>query len=65
MSFFSVIIPTYNRAFIITKAIDSVLCQTFEDFELIIINDASTDNTEEVVLKYKDNRLSYFKNTWN
>jgi glycosyltransferase involved in cell wall biosynthesis len=63
--FFSVIIPTYNRANSIAKAIASVLSQTFSDFELIIIDDASTDNTEQIVASYKDNRISYFKNSYN
>lgn len=55
--FFSVIIPTYNRAFIIEKTIASVLNQTFEDFELIIVNDASTDNTGEVISRIQDKRI--------
>lgn len=63
----SVIIPTYNRASLLPRAIDSVLIQTFVDFELIIINDASTDNTEEVVNEYltKDTRVKYICNKNN
>jgi glycosyltransferase involved in cell wall biosynthesis len=61
MSFFSIIIPTYNRAHIIGKAIDSVLSQTFTDFELIIVDDGSTDNTQNVVTSIGDNRIQYFK----
>ena len=45
----SVIIPTYNRAHLIGRAIQSVLNQTYSDFELIIVDDRSTDNTEKVV----------------
>jgi glycosyltransferase involved in cell wall biosynthesis len=58
----SVIIPTYNRAHLLTQAIDSVLNQTFTDFELIIVDNYSGDNTESVVKSYKDKRIRYFKN---
>ena len=51
----SIILPTYNwKSEWLSKSIDSVLNQTFKDFELIIINDASTNNIEETILKYKD-----------
>jgi glycosyltransferase involved in cell wall biosynthesis len=63
--FFSIIIPTYNRAHLITKAIKSVLEQSFQDFELIIVDDASTDNTEEIVAQIKDSRIRYFKQKEN
>lgn len=55
------IIPTYNRADFIGKTIASVLNQDFEDFELIIVDDGSTDNTAEVVAKISDNRISYYQ----
>jgi GT2 family glycosyltransferase len=48
----SVIIPTYNRAWILREAIDSVLTQEFEDFELIVVDDGSTDNTREILETY-------------
>jgi glycosyltransferase involved in cell wall biosynthesis len=65
MSFFSVIIPTYNREKFILPAIESVLNQMFTDFELIIIDDASTDNTEQIVTSIADSRIVYVKNSIN
>lgn len=57
----SVIITTYNRAHLVGDAIDSVLKQTFIDFELIVVDDGSADNTEQVVGSYIDPRLKYIK----
>ena len=58
----SVIIPVYNREDYIGEAIESVLNQTYKNFELIIVNDGSTDNTENIVKGYaeKDKRIKYF-----
>jgi glycosyltransferase involved in cell wall biosynthesis len=50
----SVIIPTYNRGWILKEAIDSVLSQDFTDFELIVVNDGSTDNTQDILSSYKE-----------
>lgn len=50
----SVIIPTYNRAKYVTKAIDSILAQTYKDYEIIVVDDGSTDHTPEVLKKYGD-----------
>lgn len=50
----SVIIPTYNRAFFLKKAIDSVLFQTYQDFELIVVDDGSNDGTGNIISQYKD-----------
>ena len=61
----SVIVPTYNRAHMITEAIESVLSQTFKDFELIIVDNYSTDDTESIVKSYVDKRIRYFKNQNN
>lgn len=57
MPFFSIILPTYNRAHFLPTAIESVLNQTFGDWELIIVDDGSIDNTKEVVCNYVDNRI--------
>lgn len=54
----SVIIPTYNRSQFVTQAIESVLCQTYPNIELIVVNDGSTDDTEEKLQPYMD-RLTY------
>lgn len=57
----SVIIPTYNRANLLPRAIQSVLNQTFQDFELIVVDDGSTDNTKKIVAEFqkKDRRIKY------
>ena len=59
--FFSVCIPTYNRANFLPQAIESVLAQDFTDFELIICDNASTDNTQQVVENYQDKRIRYVR----
>jgi glycosyltransferase involved in cell wall biosynthesis len=56
----SVVIPLYNKAPYIARAIDSVLNQTEQDFEIIVVNDASTDGGEETVKKYIDSRIRLF-----
>lgn len=63
----SVIICTYNREKLLPRAIDSVLSQSLKDLELIIIDDASTDKTEDLISLYikKDKRIKYFKNDYN
>jgi glycosyltransferase involved in cell wall biosynthesis len=63
--FFSIIIPAYNRAHSIKKAIASILNQTFNDFEIIIIDDASIDNTKEVIDEIEDPRINYYRNETN
>lgn len=51
----SVIVPTYNRSELLPRAINSILNQTFKDFELIIVDDGSTDNTKKIIEKYSEN----------
>ena len=62
----SVIMPVYNtKEEYLREAIESILNQTFKDFELIIVNDGSTNNAEEVIKSYKDKRIRYYKNETN
>ncbi len=62
MSQFSIITPTYNNADNISNAIESIISQKFQDWQLIIVDDGSTDNTEATVGKYlKDRRINYYK----
>lgn len=65
--YFSIVIPTYNRASRISACVDSVINQTFEDWELIIIDDCSTDNTFEVLKPFLDKypQITYLKNKYN
>jgi glycosyltransferase involved in cell wall biosynthesis len=58
---FSIVIPTYNREKILLRAIKSVLSQSFETFEIIVVDDGSTDDTEKVVHALKDKRIRYIK----
>ncbi len=57
--------PVYNGEKYLNAAIDSILNQTFPNFEFIIINDGSTDKTEDIILSYKDIRIRYVKNEVN
>ena len=59
--FFSIIIPTYNRANFIATTIKSVLDQSYSKFELIVVDDGSTDNTEKIVKSFSDIRIKYYK----
>lgn len=62
----SIIMPSYNTAEYISASIDSVLAQTYTDWELIIVDDCSTDNTDEIVKGYlNDERIRYIKNEKN
>ena len=59
---FTVIMTTYNRAHLLTRAVESVLSQTLRDFELLVIDNGSTDATREVVRSISDDRVAYVRN---
>lgn len=60
MPFISIIIPLYNKEKFIESTLKSVLNQSFTDYEILIINDGSTDSSHEKVLQFKDSRIRYF-----
>lgn len=61
MPYVSIIMPAYNRAWIIKRAIESILVQTYGNFELIVVDDGSTDNTAEVISGFTDRRVTLLK----
>lgn len=61
----SIIMPSWNTGRFIKRSIDSVIAQTYENWELLIVDDCSTDNTNEIVAQYADARIRYFKNEKN
>ena len=61
----SVIITTYNRATLLPRAVDSVLAQTYSDYEVIIVDDCSSDNTQEVIAGFHDPRIRSFRHETN
>ena len=60
MPYFSIVIPVYNKEKFVAKTLKSVLDQTFTDYEIIIVNDGSTDQSEAKILEQKDNRIQYY-----
>lgn len=57
--FFSIILPTYNRAYILAETISKVICQSYQQWELLVVDDGSKDNTKEVVESINDVRVRY------
>ena len=57
----SIILPTYNRAGLIAETIQSILSQTYSNWELLIVDDGSNDNTEDVIAQIKDERIKFHK----
>ena len=61
----SVVLPTYNRAYVLERAIESVQNQTYSNLEIIVIDDGSTDNTSQVIENISEHRIRYIKNPRN
>lgn len=61
----SVLMPVYNAEKFLSEAIESILSQSFKDFEFLIINDGSTDHSEDIIFSYQDPRIRYIKNEIN
>lgn len=60
-TFFTIVVPTYNRAHLLPKTLENILQQTYLHYEIVIVDDGSTDNTEEVVQKYISDEVHYYK----
>ncbi len=65
MPFFSVCIPNYNLGHFLGETLQSVLSQTFEDFEIVIVDNASTDKSVEIIESFNDHRIRLFENRYN
>jgi len=61
----SICVPTYNGKDTVRKALESILAQSYQNFEIIISDDCSTDDTEKVIRSFKDKRIKFFKNPKN
>lgn len=61
----SVILPAFNAEMFLRESISSILNQSLKNIELVIINDGSTDSTEDIIKSFSDNRIVYLKNTIN
>ena len=64
-SFVSIVLPTYNRARLLRRAVQSILNQTYQNFEVIVVDDCSSDNTENVVKSFCDERIRYIRHERN
>ena len=62
---FSICIPNYNYGKYIGQTIESVLTQTYQNFEIIVVDNASTDNSIEIIESFKDPRIKLYKNNYN
>ena len=59
----TIVVPVYNGESFIEKALDSALAQTYENTEIVIVNDGSTDSTEKIVKSFNSPKIRYFKKT--
>lgn len=59
--YFSIVVPTYNRAKLVAETISTILAQDFTDYEILVVDDGSTDNTEQVLSTIRDPRFQYHK----
>lgn len=57
---YSIVIPVYNGEKYLSKCLDSVINQTYDDYEIIIVDDGSTDNTKKIIMSYKNDKIKYF-----
>ena len=64
-AFVTIILPVYNAEKHLNEAIDSILHQSYSFFELVLINDGSTDRSDEIIQAYTDSRIRYIKNAQN
>ena len=62
---FSICMPVYNGENVISQTLRSILTQSFDNFEIIIIDDCSKDNTIEIIKSFNDKRIKYYKNEKN
>jgi glycosyltransferase involved in cell wall biosynthesis len=65
MPLVSILVPTYNRAATLRQTLDSVFSQSVQDFEIVLVDDASTDSTSELLASYSDPRLRVYRNETN
>lgn len=63
--FVSIIVPTYNRANLIERSINSLLNQSYSNFEIIVVDDGSSDNTQEVIESFNEDKIKYYKHELN
>ena len=62
---FTICMPVYNGGSVIGQTLKSILSQSFENYEIVIVDNCSSDDTEKVIKKFKDKRIKYYKNKMN